>query len=557
MIGKEDAFAIVALACMTLLLVILISPFFEAALDDSWNFALPTKHFLETGVPVFDPFNSAASVIHIIWGGFFCLLFKFSFAVCRISNILLALVTSIILYFTLRQVSNNRKVAFCGAATFAANPIMMVTSYTYQSDIAYLALAFAATGYYLRYLKTKVYSHLLIATIIASLSVWNKLHGILLPMGALIYLLVARKEVGIKRTMWLPITIIPATSYLFFKLAKPIIHPISTTLDGKMAEFNLRVFSPEVWLADGVWRVFFIIVALGLYSTPFLAGWLFFRPKEDDDPPLWSKIVVALFWVAIIKAGFLFLDHGIGYPDANGVYPFHSSMLREAPAMAQTWGHYLLSWLAWPTGAFLGYHLTWAAVDSIKKRDVGLLLFGLVVPQILILVPIKLFMDRYFLVLFPLVFIILARRFFDARFHLWVTLVLVAFSFILGGARISQYTSANMAQWQGAEVLTDKGVSTLNIDAGYAWTGWHNYEHSLANPHIDYSEPGDHWYIYELCKTTRVKYLVTFWPPSKEIEILDTVEYIHWFSTEPAKVYIWEKPESFEVDFGKANNKLP
>ncbi len=541
MIHKKDLAAILGLMGITLILVILINPVFHAALDDSWNFALPTKHFIETGVPVFDPFNSAASVPHILWGGFFCWIFGFSFSVCRISNIVLALVASIIFYFAARQVTSNRKTAFAIAVTFTTNPILMVTSYTFQSDIAYLVSVFGATAFYLRYLKTKNQWHLFWATIIAAISVWNKLHGILIPVGAFIYFLITFRDCGIKRKTWVAITAIPAASFLLFKLAKPVIHPASTTLDGKMTEFGQRVFSPEVWLFEGSWRLFFIIVAVGLYALPLLVGWLFYRRKAEDDYPLWSKIVVGVFWLAIIKIAFIYLGMGQGYAEGDTIFPFHSSMLRELPALPHFWALDLLSWLAWPAGAILGYHLTFEAIDSLRKRDASLLLFALLLPQVLILVPIKLFMDRYFLVIFPLVFLLLARRFFNSKFYLWISMILIVLSFIFGATRISQYSSANTAQWQGAKTLTDKGVSNLNIDAGYPWTGWNNYEHSLANPKIDKSKPGDHWYIFELCKTTDVKYLVTFWPPTDESSVMDTVEYRYWFVKEPQKVYVWKK----------------
>lgn len=537
---RADVYALATLAGMTILLVVLISPFFEVAQDDSWNFALPTKHFLETGRPTFDPFNSAASVLHILWGGLFCLIFEFSFSVCRIANICLGLISSMLLYFALRQGGSDEKISFAGTAAFAANPIMMVTAYTYQSDIAYLACAFGAAGFYLRYMRTMAHGDLIAATLIASISVWNKLHGMLLPIGALVYFVIVHRKAGIKGIRWITITVIPAIFILGFHLAKPLVHPVSTTLDGKMAEFNERILSPWVWLSEGTWRMFFIIAALGLYCLPFLAGWKFMR-KGDDGFSRGFKISVALFWVVALKIGFHWLSRGMDHFD--DVYPFHSSMLRESPALPVFWIHHILSWLAWPAGALIGYHLTIAAIKSLKDKGVNLLLFGLLIPQILILVPILLFMDRYFLVLIPLAFLILAQRFTGTEFKLVYCVVIITLSFAFGAVRISQYKAGNVALWQGAKVLTDRGISNLNIDAGYAWTGWHNYEHSLANPHIDRSKPGDAWYIHKLCRTTDVKYLVTFAEPPPGTENYEEFDYRYWLGLGIEKVYIYQRPD--------------
>ena len=532
MTGSKDFRAVLCLCCLTMFLVIIVPPGFEVALDDSWNFAGPTEHFLETGHPEFNPFNSAAAVLHILWGGMFGIIFGPSFTVFRVSNIIMALLCAITLYFTLKRAGAGEKLAFIGAAVFAANPVMMVVSYTYQSDIVFLFLAFLATLFFLKYIESHNHAHLLVASLIGALSIWSKLHGVLIGIGALVYFLIDRKEAGIRRARWITLIVPTAFSWFLFKSAKTILHPVSTTLDGKTAEFIERLGSVATWGTEGVWRFFFMIVALGIYLLPLLAGWLFV-PRKEDDPPIWLHGVIGVVWFVLIGVGWTLLGKGV-----DGTYPFHSSMLRELPAMPETWFHTLLTWIAWPAGALLGYHLTLAALDAIKNKGAQLLLFALLLPQMLILVPIKLFMDRYFLVLLGLVVLILVKRYAGLKFRFWVAMVLIVFYFFFGAARINQYSQANIAQWEGAARLMSRGVPSLNIDAGYPWTGYHNYLHSRQHPDIDFSRPGDNWYIFELCKSTDVQYLVTYWPPPPEFEIIEMIEYDTWFAEEPGRVYV-------------------
>lgn len=537
MTGSRDFWAVIGLCCITIFLVIIVSPGFDVALDDSWNFAGPTERFLETGRPVFNPFNSAAAVLHILWGGIFGKIFGASFGVFRVSNIIMALLAAITLYFTMKRAGADEKLAFAGAAVFAANPVMMVVSYTYQSDIVFLLCAFSATLFFLRYLESSKHADLIIASLIAALSIWTKLHGVLIGIGALIYFIIDRKNAGIRRTRWITLILPTAVSWFLFKAAKPFVHPVSTTLDGKTAEFIERLGSLSIWGTEGAWRFFFMIVALGIYLLPLLAGWLFV-PKKNDDLPGWLKIVIGVGWFVLIGAGWTLLGKG-----DESTYPFHSSMLRELPAMPQTWLHAVLTWIAWPAGALLGYHLTCAAINSLKRRGPMLLLFALLVPQILILVPIKLFMDRYFLALLGLAALILVRHFAGCRFRLWVAMGLIVVYFFFGAARINQYKEANIAQWEGASGLMSRGVSSLKIDAGYPWTGHHNYLHSLEHPDIDFSRPGDNWYIFKLCKSTDVQYLVTYWPPPPDFEMIETIEYKTWLSKNPGKVYVSSRRE--------------
>ena len=524
------------LAAIFVLLVALVSPFYEAALDDSWNFALPTKHFLETGVPVFDPFNSAAAVLHIVWGGLFCKIIGFSFSACRLSNIAMALISTLALYWAFRQRPFDRATSFFAAAAFAVNPVLMVTAYTYQSDIVYLALTFFSTGFYLRYLRTLRHTDLLAASIIVGLSIWNKMHGSLLAGGAFVFFALTHRKNAIRGLRWLTISAVPAVFIVGFRLAKPIIHPVSTTLDGKMVEFTDRLFSPSVWLFDGSQRFLLMIAACGLYALPLFCGWLFAR-KDEPGVSMPVRIGVGLFWLVAVAGGLASLGGG-----HDGTYPFHSSVFRELPPLPDNFAFHVATKLAWPLGALLGAHLTLASLDAIRNRGRTLLLLGLLVPQMLLLVPILLFMDRYFLVLFPLMFLILAERFDGRRFR-WVlaTPVLIAF-FLLGATRIVHYRNSNVAQWEAAQWLMDQGAPSLEIDGGYAWTGWHNYEHSLAHPDIDRSRPGDNWYIGELDRSTDVQYVVSFFPPPPQDTLIRTFDYDYWFANEPGKVYVSKRP---------------
>lgn len=535
--GRKDLFALLVLCSMTALLVLLVSPVFEAALDDSWNFALPTYHLLEIGKPVFDPFNSAAAVLHILWGALFCLLFDFSFSTCRIANIVLTLITSIVFYLAARQSGANEKTSFGAAAAFAANPILMVTSYTYQSDIAYLACAFGAVAFYLRFLNTSRHRDLFWASALVALSIWDKVHGVVLGAAALFYFLIARKHAGMKKLRCATAAVLPFASYMLFRLSKPLIHPVSTTLDAKMGEFLQRLTSPMVWIEEGSQRFFFILVALGIFCLPLFAGWFFTRKTEKKEPAR-LRLGVAIFWVVVIRIG-LYWVSGRGES-----YPFHASMLRELPPYPDNPVYKILTMLAWPAGALFAYHMTLAAVDAIKKRGAGLLLFALLIPQALLLVPIKLFMDRYFLVLFPLAFLILIRRFSQTKFRLWAACIVIALFFAAGAIRIEQYKNANVAQWEGAADLMKQGVPSLNIDAGYAWTGWHNYEHSLAHPNLNHSRPGDTWYIFELCRSTDAIYKVMFFPPPPGDELIRKIPYARWFADEPDYVYVYKRAEA-------------
>lgn len=551
MTGK-DYFATGVLILMTVVLVIAVWPVFEVSLDDSWTFALPTLQLVQTGRAVFSPFTSATPVLHILWGGLVCEIAGFSFASCRIANILLTLITSIVVYFMFRQGGARERVAGVGAAAFAANPIVMVTSYTYQSDIAYLTCAFAAAAFYLRYCRSLRHRDLLAATLLASLSLWNKIHGVLLPAGALVFFVLAARTYHIRGARWLTITALPAASYVLFVWARQWIHPVRTALDLKTKEAIDRVLSLDVLVFDGGWRMFCMIVAIGLYSLPLIVGYLAWR-KGEDSLSARSRWVLAVAWIAVIGAWREFaISLGEDY------YPFHASMLLEPPSLLPDVPPFvprlimsMLSFLAWPAGAFVGYHLTASAIQAVKSRNQDLLLLGLLLPQMLILVPIGFFMDRYFLVLFPLAFLLIMRRFDQTRLRLVLSIVVIALSFVFGAARITQYRNGNVALWEAAGRLMKAGVPSLQIDAGYPWTGWHNYEYSLQHPEINNARMGDSWYIRQVCQATDVRYLVGFSPPAGDVDVLiRKIPYSEPFQKNPGFVYVYRRAFAEDVDLG-------
>jgi len=545
----RDRHAVLILVAGWVLAVAVVGVGPNVAIDDSWNFAGPTKLLLETGRIQFNPYNSAAAVPHILWGALVCKIGSFSFVACRIANLIAALFALLIAYWLARCYELDIAGSFVVAMMTALAPPFFITAFTYQSDFFFLIPAWAGLGFALRFFKTKRDLHLLLATLLFGFAIWNKVHGLLLAIALIVVLLLQRKRLAMRGVQWLIAAGVPAISYLLFRLATPAMHPVHTTLDRKTGELLSRLGDPLVWLGDGFERAAVLLLSLGLYALPvLLIGGLASRQTR-----LRLKTRQVLFVVTAVVVGaaafWLVLYRG-------ELYPFTSSVLREQPPLTNRALLAPLTALSLFGALGLLYHLLAAIAEAWSKRDESVLLIvssGLL--QALILVPILLFMDRYFLVLIPLALIVVMRRLerkpwpasqpfaLSWRRKLEALLVrlglrklapkygsitlltlalIVAMAFQLTDAlRVWQYHQGIAAQWKMADKLVEAGHDPLTVDGGYSWFGWHNYPHCLQNKPVDFDVDLRHTpYVVELCPWAPIEYDVVFHelaPPRKLI----------------------------------------
>ncbi len=512
---KADIFLIGVISAVFACAVCLVGRLPAVPLDDSWNFALPLRHFLKTGVPAFDSFNSAAAVLHLLFSAPFVLIFGFGFPQTVAFNLLITWLCMLAVYFLGKYSGASGRTSVFASLVYFAAPPTFVTAFTFQSDPVFILFELLSLIGFVLYFKTRKSKALIFASAIAALSIWGKMHGVLIA-PAIIAAMLFQKDFRQKTPTqhWVILGLPTLASLILFKLSKPLIHPVSATLDRKFGEFTQRLFSPETWLREGTFRVDMACMILTFYLLPLILASYDYLPSRDKGrktPWFMYFLPIAaaiLTWIICLRAIFHFKP-----------WPMISSVLTEPPAMPQIG---LFYYLYIGTLVALPLWILWSLklkADKLPGHQKTVFISAVLVfvSQLALLVPIKLFMDRYFLALMPPVILMSLMLPAVARRRIIVFACLIAAFLATDIARVKQYRNGCEAQWRAADALVGEGIASTQIDGGYAWVGWNNFEKCQALPKPDKDANVAPW-VRELCPHMRPSWKVTFHPPAPEDE---------------------------------------
>jgi hypothetical protein len=533
---RNDVIALVLLALgwSGLIGVVGLGP--EVALEDSWNYAQMTRRLLETGELRFSHFDSALVVLHILWGAAVTKVIGFSLTHCIAANLLAAFLALVAVYWLVRQFDLPPSRAALVTAATGLSPPFFVTAFTYMADFWFLIPAWASVAAGLAYLRTKRIAHLWLAAALAAVSLWNRAHGVLLPVALAVVLLVHAKRFGKRWSLLAVAFALPALSWVALQLAVPALQPVRTTFERKSAEVLDRLADPVILLGDGAFRLAVLVLCLGAYAVPLLP--LMFRGISQKRR-FWT---LAAFGLAGVGAAAVWLIAGKGQ-----LFPFAGSVLRKWPPVAHE--GLLLAWTAISVSGALGLVFGWARAlpaedagrDSALHLAVANILF-----QAAPLVLLVYFLDRYFLVLAPLALAVAVRAWPPApgRRHQAVVVAwaigCLSVAALASGARVIQYRNGVDAQWRAADELIAQGVDPMSIDGGYPCVGWRNFETCLSRLGENNLTPLDTPYVGEICPAMRVRYDVVFHPMPPPRQLLRERTYEN-LGLDAGRVYVYER----------------
>jgi len=531
--------AFIVLGWLALALLLGTGP--EAALDDSWNYAQMTQRFLDEGVIEFSHYDSAMLVLHILWGALVTGVLGFSLAHCTLANLIAAGLALLALYFMARRFKLAPRSALLITAVTAASPPFFVTAFTYMADFWYLIPAWLSLAFMFRFMETDRLEDLLLGSLTAALSLWNRTHGLLLVAAYLAALILQRRRLRRPLAAVLLAAAPPAVSFMLLKLLTPTLHPVRTTLDRKSGEIWARLAEPSWFFSDGADRLGVMLLSLGLYALPFLL-----LSGRIRLPEKWTARRLAGLFVC----GAVSLGAGLYFYHQDRLYPFISSVWREWPPLVSPpieSGATILAIL----GAF---PLLLCLSTNLRSTEPGRLLAGLAgLFQAGALLLLVYFMDRYFLVFIPLAMMLaadpaspVART--AKTSPRWLTAVAVTVGLLLllslftvNALRVRQLRNGVAAQWRAADRLVEQGIDPLTIDGGYSWVGWHNFPTCRQRRGENHLTPLDSHYVVEICPAMEVEYEVLFHQNPPAYHLVDTVTYADPF-TKKGCVYVYRRP---------------
>jgi hypothetical protein len=157
--GRSDGTALVGLSVLTFAVTLLAYSPAEVPLIDDWTYAWSVEHFLQTGALRVLEWSSHYPLAQILWGSLFSQLLGFSFAVLRLSTLVLAWAGLLALYGMLRELGARPLLA--GRPAAVVQPRLLCVESSFTTDVPFVSVMNAALfGYALGQPRTYVGSGL-------------------------------------------------------------------------------------------------------------------------------------------------------------------------------------------------------------------------------------------------------------------------------------------------------------------------------------------------------------------------------------------------------------
>jgi len=493
---RRRAAAILTLIALEVLVILYVSPIGEFPLNDDWVYARSVLYFLQTGKIKVHIWAAPTLIFQILWGAFFHKLLFFpslSFTVLRLSTLVLATVGLIFFYMTLEELDFGEDVSFAGALLLAFNPLYLGLSFTFMTDVPFLALSLIATFFYVKGIRRERGLYLLLGSLFASLSFLVRQIGILLPAGVALFFLLNWK--GLKPFLKAAAlsAALPLATVAFYVACSHLFGPVSPETYRFMA-FPLKKIGCFPGLGLLRFRIFSILAYLGFFLLPVsLPAFIMFAKESGKSRN--RKI----FWLALIfisalaftmaywnlKDGRLmpYFDWTLCF---NGNFGLGPILLRDTFILGKRLPYAIPrpAWWAVTAISCAGGAIFLALLargpfgkastgESRWRQNAALPLYLAAGAFVVIFALLDVVFDRYLLTVVPAAIVALAGGLLGRLLPRRATLALIGILALISLFFARDYMSWNRARWKALDYLVrEKSIPPEEIDGGLEFNTW-------------------------------------------------------------------------------------
>jgi hypothetical protein len=461
---------------------------------DDWTYAWSVERLLDDGrLEVLD-WSAVYPLGHSLWGAAWSLVFGFSFTTLRLSTFGLALLGCSALYLILRELEARPAVALLGALSVAANPVVLLLTSSFMTDIPFVVCTLMALLCYIRAMRRGELGLVWWGGLWAFAAFLERQIGVLTPLAALPLLMLRPRDQAVSRVAVL--VAIVTTWGAMFVGSLAIVAIVKPT--GEMMKLVDRLsYVLQVPLARYLVSTLYVLGTLAFYALPALLAMATFRG-------LWRR--PALFAITLCLAVLLLgLAGEIPVPlrpgstwtlaEVGGSRGLVSGRLPGAETTTLEIilrGAGLLAFALalmslrrtdgvsqFPSRSTLtAYLLLRERAQAVKtfltttRAPLGIYLAG----YLLLANVLWMYNDRYLIVLLPILVALALGRPHGPKVPraAWAATAIIAVVAIMGTRDALRFNQSLRDSW---ESLVNSGVRPSEIDAGYAWTGWMLYAH--------------------------------------------------------------------------------
>jgi hypothetical protein len=445
-----------------------INPRGNFPINDDWDFALAAWRFAQTGRFQFTAFTAVSLRAQVLWGALWTRVFGESFDVLRMSTLVLAAATLLIVHRILLRAGVPRVGRIVATLALGFHPIFLWSSCTFMTEVPFVFASSVALWCFLS-ADYADRSRWVIAGCAAALTAcFVRQTGVTLLAAPLILAVMKRRK---RDAVIIGGTIALFIAILFFKRewlagspAEFAVHfrmwtestfrlPEQIAVIDHYAIFNaqncalffLPLVAPLVLLFKNVRRADFLIMGV-------LTGLLFARVTSLIALGLPMPYFVSPYCCDIF-AGNIFADFGLGPLALAGAYPFR---LPYAIRIVITYGSVILA-----------AYLIWAVLRRASRSNASLLALGTALFGSLALLGSGLYVDRYSLdSAWPLVIALPLMLPWQSRVVRAISIAGLIVIAMFSTLATQEYFSWNRARWKAIDDLRARGIPITSINAG-------------------------------------------------------------------------------------------
>ncbi|MEG4803013.1 glycosyltransferase family 39 protein [Microcoleus sp. ARI1-B5] len=275
------------LVLLLLLTNLLVSPVGEFSLNDDWIHAKAVQRLLEEGQYRGHSYLAATLAAQAYWAALFCKIFGFSFTILRVSTLVLSVVGAWAMARCGLALGLSRNLALLCGVLVAINPLVLNLSYSFMTDVPFLAMSILSGLFFLLALQTPSAKLIFWGSFFAVVAFFVRQFGVMLPVAfaATVFVLWWQKQYRVSWSMvfalicpWLAATAI----VLYLGTIKDAGTPIFESLQGRVLMSAM----------DGFRHIPVSLCYMGLFALPLGAGKFWQIVRKHD---VWTRKRGAIF----------------------------------------------------------------------------------------------------------------------------------------------------------------------------------------------------------------------------------------------------------------------
>ena len=464
--------------------VIFINPLREMALEDDWAYSLTVRHLLETGNYQLNNWLAANMPFQAYWGLLFSRVIGFSHSTLHISTLVLAFFGLIAFYYLAREHGLGPVQSSVLTLSLLAGPLFLKFSFTFNTDIPFLACLITALLCYSRALRLLSTRWMIAGSLAASCAILTRQLGVALPIGLFVLWLFEperRSRVGFF-IAGIALPVVAAAWQVYAGSATPNWAAQYVKIEQQAYILN-SLASPVPSIFANIWRLTAILHYLALFALPLLLLAITgFRPhlRQNQERSTTGKVarvarraeIILVIWIggSALLTGFYgrFMPY---FPWNFDVTPVH--------------GLDIFVTILTTIGAIELTHIVFqAAIQEGFRANKTESKFLLEIVTIFLLVFLMFFFqigDQYLIVLMPFTLIVIGRKL-QLRLTRWSTIALLGAFMSVGVLWTRGQFSRVEAIWKASDTLAATGVESTNIYGDWIWNAYHGiFDEYIAN----------------------------------------------------------------------------